>query len=119
MAVVCQPETAGSSDSEKAAGTVRLSVQQQALAEEIGERVRARLDTRSGLITITAKCPMRRGGTVAQLAMTYLTQYVTNYRTEKARQDLAFYGQQLAGPANGTRKRSLPFFSTMITTKML
>ena len=39
------------------AGTVRLSVEQQELAEEIGERVKARLDTRSGLITITAQMP--------------------------------------------------------------
>lgn len=33
--------------------------------------------------------------TVAQLAMDYLTRYVRNYRTEKARQDLNFYRQQL------------------------
>lgn len=78
-------------------GAVRLSVQQQELAEEIGERVTAKLDTRSGVITVTAQMPdAHLAATVAQLALDYLTTYVTNYRTEKARQDLSFYRQQLA-----------------------
>jgi uncharacterized protein involved in exopolysaccharide biosynthesis len=77
-------------------GAVRLSVQQQELAEEIGERVTAKLDTRSGVITITAQMPDAHvAATVAQLALDYLTTYVTNYRTEKARKDLTFYEQQL------------------------
>lgn len=78
------------------AGTIRLSEQQQALVDEVSKRVQARLDTRSGVITITATMPSAElAAAVAQLAMKYLTTYVTDYRTEKARQDLRFYQQQL------------------------
>ena len=80
----------------RTAGTMRLSAWQQEVAEEIGERVSAKLDTRSGIITITATMPDAEvAATVAQLAMNYLTQYVTNYRTGKVRKDLEFYRQRL------------------------
>ncbi|GAB3027551.1 chain-length determining protein [Spirosoma pulveris] len=79
-----------------ATGTLQLSVQQHWLTEEISERVSAKFDTRSGIITITSTMPDAGvAATVAQLAMNYLTRYVRNYRTEKARQDLNFYQQQL------------------------
>lgn len=75
---------------------LQLSDRQQELAEDIGERINARLDTRSGVISIAARMPDARvAATVAQLAMDYLTQYVTNYRTEKARLDLHFYSNRL------------------------
>ncbi|QMW01451.1 Wzz/FepE/Etk N-terminal domain-containing protein [Spirosoma foliorum] len=77
-------------------GPLYLTTQQQELAEEISERVNAKLNTRSGVITITVQMPdAQAAALVAQLAMNYLTQYVRNYRTGKARQDLAFYKQQL------------------------
>ena len=83
--------------SDKMAGPVRLSAQQQDLADDIGKRVSAKLDTRSGIITITATMPdANLAAAVAQSAMNYLTDYVTSYRTEKARQDLHFYSQRLA-----------------------
>ena len=78
-------------------GALQLSTQQQDMAEEITERVSARLDARSGLITITAQMPDAYvAASVTQLAMTYLTTYVTNYRTEKARQDLTFYTNRVS-----------------------
>jgi len=81
---------------------VQLTMQQQQLAEEIEKRISARLDTRSGVISITARMPdASAAATVAQQAMNYLTQYVTSYRTEKARQDLQFYSQRL----NEARRR--------------
>ncbi|WP_420151529.1 GNVR domain-containing protein [Spirosoma sp.] len=86
----------------KPAGPVRLSVRQRDLADEISERVSAKLDTRSGIITITATMPDANvAAAVAHLAMDYLTQYVTSYRTGKARQDLQFYTQRL----NESRQR--------------
>ncbi len=95
----------------KPGGTVRLSVRQQELAEEIGERVSARFDTRSGIITITATMPDANvAASVAQLAMNYLTQYVRNYRTEKARQDLHFYNQQQANAHKRYLKAQLAMF---------
>lgn len=81
---------------------VLLTMRQQQLAEDIEKRVTARLDTRSGVISITAQMPdASAAATVAQQAMNYLTQYVTSYRTEKARQDLQFYSQRL----NEARRR--------------
>ncbi|GAB3894513.1 GNVR domain-containing protein [Spirosoma agri] len=81
---------------------LNLSRRQEKLIEDVGKRVHAKLDTRSGVITITARMPDARvAATAAQLAMNYLTQYVTSYRTEKARQDLRFYTRQL----NEARKR--------------
>lgn len=75
---------------------VQLSEHQYELADAINERVNAKFDTRSGLITITATLPdAQAAADVTQLAMSYLTQYVINYRTEKARQDLKFYHQQV------------------------
>lgn len=77
-------------------GPVRLSARQQDLADEMGDRISARLDTRSGIITITANMPDANvAAAVAQFAMDYLTHYVTSYRTGKARQDLQFYAQRL------------------------
>lgn len=81
---------------------VKLAKREQELAEAIGKRVSARLDTRSGVIRISARMPdAHAAAAVAQLAMDYLTEYVTNYRTEKARQDLRFYSLSL----NETRLR--------------
>ena len=75
---------------------LQLSGRQQELAEDIGRRISARLDTRSGVIRISAQMPdANAAAAVTQLAMDYLTQYVTNYRTEKARLDLHFYSQRL------------------------
>ncbi|GAB2552789.1 hypothetical protein GCM10027085_50400 [Spirosoma aerophilum] len=96
---------------QNADGTVRLSLRQQVLAEEIGERVKAKFDTRSGIITITARMPDAQvAATVAQRAMTYLKQYVVNYRTEKARQDLDFYRRQLADAHNRYQQAQLAVF---------
>ncbi|GAB3962235.1 hypothetical protein GCM10028805_62910 [Spirosoma harenae] len=81
---------------DKLKGTVCLSMRQQELAEEISERVSAKLDTRSGIITIITQMPDAQvAALVTRLAMDYLTDYVIKYRTEKARQDLAFYRNQL------------------------
>ncbi|MFC5409146.1 Wzz/FepE/Etk N-terminal domain-containing protein [Larkinella bovis] len=81
---------------------VRLTQEQQDLLEDIQTRISARMDTRSGIITISAKMPDPVAvAAVTQLAMDYLTQYVTTYRTGKVRQDLQFYTNRL----NEARKR--------------
>ena len=106
-----ETESTGAPVPKKTAGTVRLTARQQELAEELDTRVSARLDTRSGLITITAQMPdAQAAAAVAQLAMNYLTGYVTNYRTEKARQDLDFYANQLAEAQKRYQKAQLTIF---------
>lgn len=90
---------------------IQLSMQQQELAEEISERVQAKLDTRSGIITITAQMPDAHvAATVAQLAMNYLTEYVRAYRTEKARLDLSFYKKQLDEARQRNQRAQLALF---------
>ncbi|GAB2596309.1 Wzz/FepE/Etk N-terminal domain-containing protein [Spirosoma areae] len=95
----------------KLTGTVQLSLWQQDLAEEIEDRVSAKLDTRSGIITIAAKMPDANvSAAVAQIAMNYLTHYVTDYRTGKARQDLWFYRQRLTEADQRYQKAQLALF---------
>ena len=73
-----------------------LTIRQKTLLDAIGKRVTARFDTRSGIITISARMPdALSAATVAQMTMNYLTRYVTSYRTGKARQDLDFFTQRL------------------------
>ena len=48
--------------------------------------------------------------TVAALAMKYLTNYVTTYRTEKARQDSAFYNGQVNAVRSRYRQAQLAVF---------
>lgn len=90
---------------------IQLTVRQKALLEAISERVSARFDTRSGVILISAKMPdANAAASVAQMAMNYLTRYVTNYRTEKARQDLHFYIQRLNEARQRYRTAQLRLF---------
>ena len=92
-------------------GTVRLTARQQELAEELNERIHAKLDTRSGLITISTQMPdAQAAAAVAQLAMNYLTGYVTSYRTSKARQDVAFYEKQLTQARQRYQRAQLAVF---------
>ncbi|WP_229321154.1 Wzz/FepE/Etk N-terminal domain-containing protein [Larkinella knui] len=76
--------------------TLRLTQEQQDLAEDIQQRVSAKMDTRSGIITVSAQMPDPTAvAAVTQIALDYLTRYVTNYRTEKVRRDLLFYTNRL------------------------
>jgi uncharacterized protein involved in exopolysaccharide biosynthesis len=82
--------------------SIQLTEEQQDLLEEVQQRVSAKMDTRSGIITITARLPDPVAvAAVAELAMDYLTHYVTDYRTEKVRRDLRFYTDRL----NEAKKR--------------
>ena len=95
----------------KIGGIVCLSNSQQELVEDISERVNVEFDTHSGIITISAKMPDANvAAAVAQLTLTYLTKYVTDYRTEKARHDLRFYRQQLDKAAKRYRKAQFNVF---------
>ena len=74
-----------------------LTIRQKNLLDIIGRRVTASFESRSGIIAISARMPdALSAATVAQVTMNYLTRYVTNYRTGKARQDLNFFNQRLA-----------------------
>ncbi|GAB3318858.1 hypothetical protein GCM10027299_10910 [Larkinella ripae] len=72
--------------------TLRLTQEQQDLLEDIQQRVSAQMDTRSGVITVSAQMPDPVAvAAVTEITLDYLTRYVTTYRTEKVRRDLEFY----------------------------
>ncbi len=78
-----------------AVNTFQLTKDEQAIVEAINARVSADVDTKTSVITLSAT--MQDPMVSAMLADTValrLQEYVTNYRTEKARQDLA-YAQKL------------------------
>ena len=74
-----------------AVNTFQLTKGEQAIVEAINARVSADVDTKTSVITLSAT--MQDPMVSAMLADTValrLQEYVTNYRTEKARQDLAY-----------------------------
>lgn len=73
-----------------------LTQQQEGLIQAMGKRVVAEIDKRTGVITITAKMPDPAvAAAVARLSLDYLTNYVTNYRTGRSRQQVKFLTQQV------------------------
>jgi uncharacterized protein involved in exopolysaccharide biosynthesis len=75
-----------------------LSMSQEALIYKMTKRVQADIDKKTGVITITAKMPDPVvAATAARLSLDYLTNYVTNYRTGKSRQQVAFLDKQVTG----------------------
>ncbi|GAB3505977.1 Wzz/FepE/Etk N-terminal domain-containing protein [Spirosoma knui] len=88
--------------SDPARSTIRLTRQQEQLGESINERVNVYMDKKSGIVTITSQMPDATvAATVARYTLDYLTAYVTNYRTSKARKQVTFLTQQV----NRARKR--------------
>lgn len=65
--------------------------------EELMQKITANMDKKTGIISISAELsdPVTAAH-VAQLTMNYLTEFVTNYRTEKARHDVDFLAQRLS-----------------------
>ncbi|WP_080059059.1 lipopolysaccharide biosynthesis protein [Spirosoma aerolatum] len=81
---------------------LHLTRQQEELSKQVNSRITADIDKKSGIITITSRMPDAVvAATVAQQTLNYLTSYVTNYRTSKARQQLKFLKNQV----NDARKR--------------
>jgi uncharacterized protein involved in exopolysaccharide biosynthesis len=79
-------------------GILLVSREDEKLMDDLSERIRAGLDKRTGLITVSAKMPDPVvAAVVARYALDYLTRYVTGYRTEKTRQQVDFLTTQVAG----------------------
>lgn len=71
------------------------------IIEELKEKIVANMDQKTGIISVSVELPDPiTAAYVAKISMEYLTTFVTNYRTEKSRQDLNFLAQQL-GAAKG------------------
>jgi uncharacterized protein involved in exopolysaccharide biosynthesis len=65
--------------------------------KDLKERIQAAIDKKSGMITISVKMPDPVvAAQVARFSMNYLTEYVSNYRTEKSKKEVDFLGQKVA-----------------------
>lgn len=78
-------------------GVIVLNRLMENRIEDLKERLNASIDKKSGVIAISAKMPDPViAAEVASFSMEYLTNYVTNYRTEKLKQEVLFLGQKVA-----------------------
>ena len=75
---------------------IHVTKEQDELIKSVQESATAMYDKKTGIITITAVEPDPVvAATVARLSLEYLTNYVTTYRTEKARKQVLFLAQQV------------------------
>jgi len=69
----------------------QLTYEQHEVAKTLREKIRAGIDQRSGVISISSEFPDRMvAAQIAQFSVDYLTDYITEYRIQKAQKDLAF-----------------------------
>lgn len=84
-------------DPQKLSKAYELTKPQETIVKEIHERILATFDRKTGVITIHTKMPDPVvAATTAQVAVDYLKEYVTSYRTDKARKQVKFLSQQVA-----------------------
>ncbi|WP_338873232.1 GNVR domain-containing protein [Spirosoma sp. SC4-14] len=75
---------------------LQITKGQESLIDYLDRAIAADYDTKTGIITVSATFPDAIvAATVAQHSLEYLTDYVSNYRTEKARKQVAFLDQQV------------------------
>ena len=72
-------------------GIITMNQDQVNVAKALGERIGVSVDKKTGYCTISVKMqdPLI-AATVADSVTQYLRKYITNYRTEKSKKDLAF-----------------------------
>lgn len=75
---------------------IAVSYQTEKNLKDLRERINATNDKKTGLLTVTVKMPDPVVATlVTRYSMDYLTTYIINYRTEKAKKDLNFLAERL------------------------
>jgi uncharacterized protein involved in exopolysaccharide biosynthesis len=76
---------------------VFLSKKKGEIIEDLMKKVSANMDKKTGIISVSAEFPDPIvSAQVAKISMDYLTTFVTNYRTEKAKHDLNFLAERLS-----------------------
>ena len=76
---------------------IQVTKEQDNLIKVVQQTVSATYDKKSGMITVAAVEPDPVvAATVARLSLEYLTNYITTYRTEKARKQVQFLNEQVA-----------------------
>lgn len=75
---------------------VFLSKTKGEVIEDLMKKVSANMDKKTGIISVSAEFPDPMvSAQVAKISMDYLTTFVTNYRTEKAKHDVNFLAERL------------------------
>ena len=75
---------------------IAVSYQTEKNLKDLRERIGAVIDKKTGLITVTVKLPDPVVATIiTDYGMNFLTNYITNYRTEKSKRDLNFLAERL------------------------
>ena len=76
---------------------IQVTKEQDDLIRLVQQSVSATYDKKSGIVTVAAVEPDPVvAATVARLSLEYLTDYITTYRTEKARMQVQFLTEQVA-----------------------
>jgi uncharacterized protein involved in exopolysaccharide biosynthesis len=76
---------------------VFLSKTKGEVIEDLMKKVTANMDKKTGIISVSAEFPDPIvSAQVAKISMDYLTTFVTNYRTEKAKHDVNFLAERLS-----------------------
>lgn len=84
------------SDSKNRVEAIQLTKEQYGLVKAVQGSVTPMYDKKTGILTITAVEPDPMvAASVAQLSLNYLTNYITAYRTDKARKRVIFLMQQV------------------------
>lgn len=83
-------------DSALSADLIKLNKKEQAAIKKLRASVVLEIDKKSGVISLTTKLTNAvAAANITSLIQHYLTKYVTDYRTQKARKELAFLEQRL------------------------
>jgi uncharacterized protein involved in exopolysaccharide biosynthesis len=81
----------------KPVGVIVLNRLSELRINDLRERITASIDKKSGVISISVKMPDPvAAATIAKFSIDYMTEYVTDYRTEKARKEVDFLGEKVA-----------------------
>jgi uncharacterized protein involved in exopolysaccharide biosynthesis len=82
-------------------GSIVLTASQFAMIKELKKRLTAVMDKKTGVISISAKMQDKVVATrLTTLAMAYLTNYITDYRTQKAKENVSFFQEQMMKAKN-------------------
>lgn len=78
-------------------GLLQMTREQETMVKMLQERITAAYDRKTGVLILTSTMPDPLvAAQTANLSLRYLTDYVTTYRTEKARLEVDFLARQVA-----------------------
>lgn len=83
-------------DPQNLSQAIELNKEEELLIENIYTRISASFDRKTSIITVSVKMPDPVvAASVANLTVAYLKNYITDYRTKKAKNDLVFIQKQV------------------------